>query len=182
MLLDAEKSVLLIIDVQEKLWPACVNGARLIEDCVFLIACARRLGVPVLVSEQYPRGLGRSAPAILKALGDAGTVIAKLHFSCVPDPTFQEELSRCAGRDQIVIAGMETHVCVLQTALDLAARGHDVHVCGDAVTSRARHDIDLGLERMRAEGVAIVSRESVMFEWLRVAGTPEFRELSKLIR
>ncbi|MFH1805668.1 MAG: hydrolase [Pseudomonadota bacterium] len=182
MLMDADRSFLVIIDVQEKLYPACLEPAQSVAACTFLQKCANRLGVPTIVTEQYPKGLGHSAPEILALLPENGHVVAKTHFSSVPADGFMDKIEEFPGRDQIVIAGMETHVCVLQTVMELMGRGRDVFVVSDAVSSRSQHDRIFGLERMRDAGAKIVTRESVMFEWLRVAGTPEFKELSALIK
>ncbi len=188
MLMDATRSSLLIIDVQEKLYPACLEPDQIIANCCFLIKCANRLEVPVIVTEQYPKGLGHTAKPIVDLLekpGDSaegGNVVSKVAFSAAPADGFIEKMEENQGRDQVVVAGMETHVCVLQTVMDLIERGREVYVVSDAVTSRSQHDKIFGLERMRDAGAKIVTRESVMFEWLRVAGTPEFKELSALIK
>lgn len=188
MLMDVARSSLLIIDVQEKLYPACQEPEQTIANCRFLVTCANRLGVPVIVTEQYPKGLGHTAKPILDLLekpgdaADGGNVVSKIAFSAIPADGFIEKMEENAGRDQVVVVGMETHVCVLQTVMELIERGRDVYVVADAVTSRSMHDKIFGLERMRDAGAKIVTRESVMFEWLRVAGTPEFKELSALIK
>jgi len=188
VLMDASRASLVIIDVQEKLYPACQDPDQTVENCCFLVKCANRLNVPVIVTEQYPKGLGHTAPAILDLMmkasdtADGGNVVSKVSFSSVPADGFMEKIEETPGRDQIVIAGMETHVCVLQTVMELIDRGREVYVVADAVTSRSMHDKIFGLERMRDAGAKIVTRESVMFEWLRVAGTPEFKELSALIK
>ncbi|MCC9622511.1 hydrolase [Thalassospira sp. MA62] len=182
MLMDATRSSLLIIDVQEKLYPACQDPQGTIDACCFLVKCANRMDVPVIVTEQYPKGLGHTASAILDLLPDTDNVIPKVAFSAIPAEGFVEKIAEGTGRDQVIVAGMETHVCVLQTVLELLERGRDVYVVADAVTSRRADDKIFGLERMRDAGAKIVTRESVMFEWLRVAGTPAFKELSALIK
>jgi nicotinamidase-related amidase len=188
VLMDATRSSLLIIDVQEKLYPACQDPDQIIANCCFLVKCANRLEVPVIVTEQYPKGLGHTAQPIVDLLEkpgnstEGGNVVSKMAFSAIPADGFVEKMEENQGRDQVVVAGMETHVCVLQTVMDLIDRGREVYVVSDAVTSRSPHDKIFGLERMRDAGAKIVTRESVMFEWLRVAGTPEFKELSALIK
>lgn len=181
MLMDAQRSVLLIIDVQEKLYPACLQPEQTIDACRFLVTCANRLEIPTVITEQYPKGLGHTAPEILALLPD-NQAIEKTSFSSVAAEGFIDRLEDIPGRDQVIVAGMETHVCVLQTVIELLDRGRDVYVVADAVTSRNQHDMIYGLERMRDAGSKIVTRESVMFEWLRKAGTPEFKELSALIK
>jgi len=176
MLMDKEQSVLLVIDVQEKLLPAINEWRIVLGNVVWLIRVAKRLGLPVIASEQYPKGLGRSHPDVLAELPD-GAVGEKLEFSCRQSSC----LDALPGneRRQYVVCGMETHVCVLQTALDLKAAGKDVFVVADAVGSRTEENKNLALKRMRACGVDIVSREMVAVEWLKTAGTPLFKEISR---
>jgi len=171
-----ERSMLLVVDMQERLVPAIHDRDAVVEGCAWLMRLAARVGVPIHVSEQYPRGLG-STVAPLRDLAPAGAFLEKVHFSCAEAPS-------CAGllegdRDQVVLCGVEAHVCVLQTALGLAAAGRQPFVCADAVGSRAPASVTLGLERARHAGCAVVSREMVLFEWAREAGTDLFRELRK---
>lgn len=188
MLMDATRSTLLIIDVQEKLYPACQEPEQIIANVCFLMKCANRLGVPAVVTEQYPKGLGHTAKEIATLLekpgdtSEGGNVVSKVAFSAIPADGFIEKIEENPGRDQVIVVGMETHVCVLQTVMELIERGREVYVVADAVTSRSMPDKIFGLERMRDAGAKIVTRESVMFEWLRGAGTPEFKELSALIK
>lgn len=177
MLMKVEDSCLLVVDVQERLLPVIHESERVVENARWLIGVARRLEVPVLVSEQYPRGLGHSAPELLEAAPE-GAVMEKIHFSCADSPECRERIHR-AGRRQVVVAGIEAHVCVLQTALGLLGQGLEVYVVADAVSSRRREDAELALARLRAEGVRVVGREMVAFEWLHRAGTDTFREVSK---
>lgn len=180
MLVQAEKSAFLLVDVQERLLPAMAEGAAVVERAAILLQAAAALGVPVLASEQYPQGLGPTVPA-LKALLPADADMAKLHFSCAADPQIAGRLKALA-RPQVVLAGIEAHVCVLQTALGLQAQGYAPFVVADATSSRAIANRDAGLARMREAGVGIVTTEMVVFEWLGQAGTPAFKTLSKLIR
>lgn len=177
MLLEAAKSILLVVDVQARLLPAMAEPDLVTGNSVKLVAAAKRLGIPVLVSEQYPKGLGPT----VEALAGAGTVLAKMSFSCAADPGIATALER-AGRRQIVLCGIESHVCVLQTALGTKAKGYDVAVVWDAVSSRKLADKDLAAHRLRANGVALIGTEMAIFEWLGVAGTSEFKELSALIK
>ena len=180
MLLDAARSVLLLIDIQARLAPAVAESEQVIARTRIVIEAARRLAVPVLVSEQYPQGLGHTIEALLP-LPDGAEVIAKTAFSAAREPHFMSVL-RALDRPQLVVCGMETHVCVLQTALDLAGQGFAVHVVADAVGSRHQARRELGLARMRHAGCTIVDSEMVVFEWLGAAGSDEFRALSRLIR
>lgn len=176
MLIDARNSCLLVVDVQEKLLPAIHDGTEVLDNACWLIDVARQIGVPVIASEQYPAGLGHSVEPLASRLRP-GEVAEKLHFSCLGEPCL-DGLPGFA-QAQIVVAGIEAHVCVLQTVLDLRAAGKHVFVVADAVGSRRPSDKALALERMRQAGVVIVSREMVVFEWLRVAGTDLFRSISK---
>lgn len=177
MLMKIETSCLLVVDFQERLMPAVHDADRIVANGAWLIQIAQRLNVPVLASEQYPRGLGHTVAAIRERL-PAEAFMEKLHFSCAAERDCMRRID-ALGRQQIVVIGAEAHVCVLQTALDLRAAGRDVYLVADAVSSRSPRDIELALERMRAEGVRVVSREMVVFEWLHQAGDDRFREISR---
>ncbi|MBT4769327.1 MAG: hydrolase [Rhodospirillaceae bacterium] len=180
MLLNALESCLLVIDIQDKLLTAMDDAQGVLANTSILMRGAGRLDVPALVSEQYPKGLGPTN-ADLTALTPPGDVVEKLSFSCAGEPAYMTRL-RGLGRRQLVITGIEAHVCVLQTALDLTAQGFKCFVVADAVSSRLARNRDLALTRMRDNGCQIVSTEMVLFEWLQAAGSDEFKELSKLVR
>ncbi len=150
------------------------------DNCTILMKAAARMSVPVLISEQYPKGLGHTLPDLISITGQ-NEAIEKLSFSCMGEETYAQRFDEL-GRSQAVIAGIETHVCVLQTAFDLIEKGHDTYVVADAVTSRAPVNRQTALDRMKEAGATIVTTEMVVFEWLRVAGTAEFKELSALVR
>lgn len=177
MLMRVETSCLLVVDLQERLLPAIHQADQVVTHGAWLIQIARRLGVPVLASEQYPQGLGHTVSAIRELL-PAEAFMEKNHFSCAADRDCMRRID-ALGRDQIIVIGTEAHVCVLQTALDLRAASKEVYLVADAVSSRSPRDVELALERMRAEGVRIVSREMVAFEWLHQAGTDRFRAISR---
>ncbi len=183
MLIDASKSSLLIVDMQEKLLPAMANAEGIMKRCSILLRAAKTLDVPVAVSEQYPKGLGHTANALREGVGNA-PVFEKLAFSCWRDISLRARLIGLhdTGRPQVVIAGIEAHVCVAQTAIDLAQSGFGVFVVADAVSSRAESSISLALNRMAQRGIEVVNTEMAVFEWLGKAGTPEFKELSALIK
>ncbi|HLF58073.1 MAG TPA: hydrolase [Alphaproteobacteria bacterium] len=180
MLIERDRSCLLLIDVQERLLASMDNAARLVSNCAVLLKAAARLGVPVLASEQYPKGLGPTVPE-LAALVPEGAPVTKTEFSCAAAPGYLDRL-RETGRDQLVLAGIEAHVCVLQTALQLRDLGYKMFVVADAVSSRKPESAALAVSRMRDAGVVPVTTEMVLFEWLGRAGTPEFKELSALIK
>ncbi|HEC14791.1 MAG TPA: hydrolase [Rhodospirillales bacterium] len=180
MLISREESALLVVDVQEKLVPAVLDGERVISRIGFLMTAAARLDVPLLVSEQYPKGLGGTVAGIAK-LTPPGGVMEKVHFSCLGDGGCSDRISSL-GRGQVIVTGIETHVCVLQTVLALLDRGKTVFVVADAASSRGEGDHRLGLERMRHAGAVIVTAEMVFFEWLERADSPEFRDLRSLVK
>lgn len=177
MLLQAKSSVLLVVDIQARLLPAMAEPDFVTANTAKLVAAAKRLAIPVLVSEQYPKGLGPT----VESLAGAGTVLAKMSFSCAADPGIAAHLESL-GRRQVVLCGIESHVCVLQTALGLKAKGYEVAVVWDAVSSRKLADKELAADRLRRNDVELVGTEMAIFEWLGVAGTPAFKELSALIK
>lgn len=176
MRMCAKQSVLLVVDIQERLLPAIHEGQSVVDHVLWLVGVAKELGVPVLASEQYPKGLG-STLAPLRAMLETGTVVEKEHFSAVSEGL----LWRAPGGDrhQWIVTGTETHVCVQQTVLDLLAAGRRVFVVEEGVGSRRERDKQLALERMRSHGADIVSREMVAFEWLEKANTEAFRAVLK---
>ena len=177
MLIDSEKSCLLIIEVQERLMRAVHQSSRVVGNSAWLMKIAARLDVPMLLSEQYPRGLGHTEPDLV-ALAPDGAIMEKVHFSCAAEPSCLERINN-SGREQIILTGAEAHVCVLQTALGLHQLGKAVYVVADAISSRDPINVELALGRLRGAGVAVVSREMVAFEWLHRAGTDDFREISR---
>ena len=180
MLIDRYDSVLFIVDIQARLAPAVHGADTIIARTRLLMEAASRLEVPITVSEQYPQGLGPTDER-LQPLPNTAHVFPKIAFSVAKDPAVAEHL-RGLGRRQVLLAGMETHICVLQTALGLKEQGYEVAVIADAVGSRLPERKALGLERMRAHEIDVADSEMVLFEWLGEAGTPVFRELSRLIR
>ncbi|MGB1547986.1 MAG: hydrolase, partial [Alphaproteobacteria bacterium] len=172
--------VLLIVDIQEKFVPAIHDFNHMLRNGILLMGAAARLDVPMLMSEQYPQGLGRTIPD-LATLYTGGKPFEKTCFSCSEEPGFLPKLAEFQSK-QVVLIGIETHVCILQTALGLRAAGYDAFVVADAVSSRTPKNHELGLARARDNGVEIVSAEMVLFEWLHRSVTDEFRELSKLVR
>jgi nicotinamidase-related amidase len=184
MLISRDKSQLLIIDVQEKLLSAISGKDRVVERCVRLVRAARMLHVPITLSEQYPQGLGATVDPIRESFANDGLVVDKVEFSCLKSEPLRERLHelRRRGRPQVVIGGIEAHVCVAQTAIDLEAQGFESFVVADAVGSRAKTSRKLALSRLARDGVDVVDSEMVLFEWLERAGTPEFKELQALIK
>jgi nicotinamidase-related amidase len=170
---------LLVIDVQEKLLPAVPDAPRMLLNVAFLLDAAKLLDVPALATEQYPTGLGRTAPAVADRLPP--DLPAKQAFSCCAVPGLVARVRR-GDAPTAVLCGMETHVCVLQTGLDLLAEGVQVAVAADAVAARLALDHDLALRRLEREGAVLTTAETVVFEWLGTAAAPQFKAASALVR
>lgn len=176
-LAEPGSSRLLLVDLQTRLVPHVRDGDAVVQQCINLLGGARLLGVPVLASEHYPCGLGPTVAPLRERLQDE-EVLAKDHFSCVAEPRLRERLLRDA-RGTLVVAGMEAHVCVMQSALEAAAAGLRVLLVADAVGSRRDADKELALIRLRGAGITLVSREMILFEWCGRSGTETFRELHR---
>jgi nicotinamidase-related amidase len=173
---------LVVVDVQERLFNAMDAERRddMVANVKILVSAARRLDVPVLVTEQYPRGLGRTLPE-LKALLDETPPLEKTAFSCARADGFADRL-RATGADHVILTGIEAHVCVLLTALDLLAQGLRVSIVADAVCSRRPANLEIGLGQARQAGAVVTATETVVFQLLGGADADAFRELSKLLR
>ncbi|MBM4244487.1 MAG: isochorismatase family protein [Deltaproteobacteria bacterium] len=180
-LLDWNESVLVVIDVQERYIPHLYEGARVVEATRRLIEGAKLVGVPVLVTEQYPEGLGHTTPALRGILPAATKPIAKRTMSCVGEPDFVEAL-RATERAQVVIAGIEAQACVNQTVHDLLSADCETHIVIDAMSSRFRRDYDVAVERQIRAGAIPTTVEAVLLEWVRTADAPEFQKIRALIR
>lgn len=188
-IIDADRMALVLIDIQERLASAMHDDdrARVIERCIKLARLAAIVEAPIIVTRQYPKGLGpvvSELERLLETLTDEGaalTVVDKVAFCCAAEPDFERTLL-ATERDQIVLAGMETHICVAQTALALGAREGKVHVVADACCSRENLAHGVALERMRASGITVTHSESVMYEAVGVAGTERFRSLLAIIK
>jgi nicotinamidase-related amidase len=181
MMLKHEDAVLVVIDIQDVLLPedkAFVDAY--LGNAVKMIQVARILGLPVLVTEQYPERLGTTNARIAAELEGIAR-IPKKEFGCLANAEFGEAL-RAAGRKQLVLMGMESHVCVLQTALTAMEAGYEVFLVADALSSQTRDEYEFGVNRMRQNGVQIVSVNMATFELLRAAGTPEFKKLLPLLK
>lgn len=169
----------MIVDVQEKLMPAIPVADQLIANCRKLIEGARILGLPIAATEQYPKGLGKTVPALAEHLGE---LPEKVRFSCAEVLNWQPAAMEADARDQIIVAGIEAHVCVLQTVLDLLAVGFRVYVPADAVASRKKLDWKIALGRMANHGAILTTTESVLFECCETAAAPEFKAISRLVK
>ena len=179
---DSQDSLVVVMDVQPKLTSAMPNEVKenVIEKINILLTIANTLSIPIIVTEQYPDGLGHTVPALNDQLTSLVAVIEKTSFSAFDVLDFAELIDQ-SGRKQIVLVGMEAHICILQTALALQKAGFRVFVVEDAVISRTKTNQDNGLRRLRNAGVIVTNVESVFFEWLGDASRAEFKVLAKLI-
>ena len=175
-----EHTIGLVIDIQERLVPVMEEREQLIVNCGKLIQGLQLLGLPLLVTQQYTKGLGETIPEI-KAVINNFQYIEKKDFSCFDEPVVAEKLA-LSGAKNVIICGIESHVCVLQTAIDLKEAGYIPVVVFDCVSSRSFDTMDLAAERFRYEGILMTSMESILFELTRSAATPEFKEISKLVK
>jgi len=172
---------LVVIDVQQKLCAAMLadEAETVVRNLGILLQSAQLLDVPSLYTEQYPQGLGATVDALQPWLGNVPR-IEKTVFSCWQAPGFRQHLT--GDRPQIILTGMEAHICVLQTALDLQAHGHQVIIAADAVLSRRHANKENALQRLMQAGVIVSNTESIVFEWLGAAGSDAFKQINKLIR
>jgi len=184
MLMGRARSHLLLIDLQEKLAPHVAGIDKVLEQCRRLAVSAVRLGVPVTISEHCPVRIGATVDTLRRAAGADASVIEKVEFSCWRNGALKQRIAELkrAGRDEVVVAGVEAHVCVCQSVLDLVAEEFEVFVVADAIGSRQQETRDLAIGRMRRAGAAIVSQEMVIFEWLERADTAEFKDLLAVIK
>jgi nicotinamidase-related amidase len=180
-MLGNENTLLMVIDVQGNLAHAMDSKESLFENLKKTIQGVQLLDIPIIVTEQYPTGLGHTIPEIASILHKTHPVISKVHFSCCGDETFMRVLGSL-GRKQVLVSGIETHVCVYQTVMDLLQQGYEVEVLADAVSSRTAFNRDIGLAKMRAGGAGITSVEMALFELMKVAGGTTFKEIQKLVK
>jgi nicotinamidase-related amidase len=180
LILQRNNTALVIIDIQEKILAAMLNSRELINNTLKLIKGFKVLNLPIIFTEQYPKGLGPTSAELLEELQDL-TPIQKTTFSCFGNDSFAEQLF---GKNikQVVIAGIESHVCVQQTVMDLLANDFQVDIAADAVSSRYEMDYNTALSRMRSLGAEITTVESILFELTAVSGTDEFKKISKIIK
>lgn len=175
--LEADQCALVVVDIQQKLLPPIFNKDELVRNSQLLVRLAKILSIPIMLTTQYSKGLGATVPEIASLL-DGAQAIDKLEFGCFGSNVFRSALKALPGdRNTVLLCGMETHICVMQTALGALNEGYLVHVASDAVGSRAEWNWKIGLDRMRDAGAVISSTEMMMYELLRCSGTPAFKEL-----
>lgn len=180
MRINREECTGLVIDIQEKLFLHMDREDALLRKCLILLEGLQTLEVPVLITEQYPKGLGPTIPRIIEVLGTSRP-IEKIAFSCCDEPDFQQQLEQ-TSRKTVIICGIEAHVCVLQTTVDLLSYGFLPVIVADCISSRNPEDKSVALDRMRAEGAIVATCESILFELARKAGTEEFKAISRLVK
>lgn len=179
--LTPESTLLLVIDMQERLQPLIHDDARVRRQAAALAEGARLLGVPVLITEQYPKGLGRTVPELRAAVDAAGGVHEKTAFSCGADDSIAARIT-ASGRPNVVLAGVEAHICVLQTALDLLDGGFRVYLAEDAIGSRDPANRESGIARARRYGAEPANTEMVLFELMATKEHPQFKAVQQLIK
>ncbi|MBI5809241.1 MAG: hydrolase [Ignavibacteriales bacterium] len=179
-ILQREKTALLIIDVQERILPVIHNIENVVQNTLKLINGFKILSIPIYFTEQYPKGLGQTEKRIKEAL-ESSEAIQKMSFSCSGAGNLFAELKE-KNISQVVVCGIESHVCVQQTVLDLIANDFQVDVAADAISSRKQFDYEIALQRMRTNGAEVTTTESILFELLNVCGTDEFKAVSKLVK
>lgn len=184
MLLNAKRSHLFVVDLQERLMPVIHDGGSVLKHVDTLLQAAARLRVPVTVTEQYPKGLGATVSGVREALPEGASVLPKTTFSAAGDPATAERVAalRGEGRDQLVFCGTEAHICVLQSALAFRQAGFEIFVVADAVSSRSPHSVSAACARLLHAGCHWVTTEMVAFEWMEKAATDDFRALSALFK
>lgn len=176
--LKVEDTALLVVDIQEKLLPKIMQAGEVLRNASFLVNAAKVLGVPVIATEQYPKGLG---PTVEPIRGLLTTVWEKKTFSAVGEGGALDFLKSDA-RIKVVVVGIEAHICVMQTVLDLLNQGFHVFVCVDAVSSRYAIDVKIALKRMQQAGAILVTAETCVYEWLETAANPAFKEISGMVQ
>jgi nicotinamidase-related amidase len=179
-ILQKSGTILVIIDMQEKLASAMNKKELIVRNCLNLIEAVKLLSIPFILTEQYPKGLGPTVSEIKDAL-PSHEPIKKMAFDCCKEEDFLEKINS-SHKKQVLLSGMETHICVLQTCLSLLSQGFAVHVVGDAVCSRKKTDFRTGIEMMRSAGAVITGTETALFQLLEKAGTDDFREISERIK
>ena len=179
--LSPENCLLVVVDIQERLLPAIPSGRQIVFNARRLLEAAGAIGVPVVVTEQYPQGLGSTVPELSPYIPEGTTVLPKKSFSIYDDEHIRTEIGN-HGRSQIILCGVETHVCIQQSAFDLLRTGYEVHIIVDAVGSRFASNQEIALRRFESSGMALTTAESLLFEWCRTAEHPQFKMFSRLAK
>jgi nicotinamidase-related amidase len=179
-MLRVKDSLVLIIDIQEKLVKACKDFETITSKTTALATAATLLSIPIVVTEQYPQGLGSTVEQLKSAIGDADFV-EKTNFSALKEPNFKEILKKY-NKKQILLCGIETHICVYQTCMELLTEGYEVYIVKDCCSSRNEFEENTGFELMKSEGAKLTCVEISLFEWLESSKHPQFKDIQKLIK
>lgn len=180
-MLERADSVLVVVDVQEGYRDRTFEHGRMVRAVRSLIEAAKIVGVPILATEQYPRGLGHTQSEVAATFPPGQEIFEKLSMSCCRQPRFAERLQAC-GRRQVVVCGIEAHACINQTVHDLLAAGFQVHLANDAISARSEADFRIGWEKMIGSGAVPATVEMICLEWVRTAEAPEFKAIHRLIK
>jgi nicotinamidase-related amidase len=180
-LLNKENSVLVIFEMQERLFPAVLSHKEVLQNIINLARSCKVLGVPIILTEQYPKGLGPTIPDLKDALDEGVVPLEKLSFSAFGSESFRDRLKELNAKT-LILSGLECHICITQTALAGLSEGFDIHVVSDATSSRTKENYQAGLARIRQAGAVITTTEMVLYEMMKVAKTPEFDEVLKVLR
>jgi nicotinamidase-related amidase len=180
MFISVDNSMLLIIDIQTRLAPAIPDAHKVVSNTARLLRATSQLNVPQVITEHYSKGLGPTVPGLVKFAG-AATVFEKIYFSALRESQIEAGISNLK-RPNIIVTGTETHVCVMQTVLDLVKKGYQPFIATDATASRNHNDHETAIMRMRDQGVGVVTTEMVLFEWLEQGATEMFRNLLPIIK
>ena len=181
MLINIDDSVLVIVDIQEKLFNVVLDKDRLLKNVIKLIRVCKLLNIPIIITEQYPKGMGQTVREIREELGDLYKPIEKTTFSCFGNRDFEKKLSE-VGRRNVLLTGIELHICVYQKAVDALSRGYRPVVIYDATSSRLRLDYELCLHRLLKNGVDVSTTDMTIFELVRDASHPRFRDILKIVK
>ncbi len=183
-MLNIEDSILVIIDIQDRLVQASKYGAEVAENMAKLAKAANILNIPTIITEQYPKGLGNTVPMLKVAISPEAFITEKASFSAMLETEFSQKMQELKnlGKKQILIGGIETHICVLQTAAELINEGFEVYVAKDACASRHKEEYKAGLELLKQYGAKITCVEIALFEWLKTSKQPNFKEIQNLIK
>lgn len=181
MRIKAEDTMALIIDLQERLVPVMSEREDVIHNTMKLIEGLNILGIPSVVTQQYTKGLGMTIPSIMRIYGEAFAYMDKIHFSCMDETEILHKIESYQKKN-VIVCGIETHVCVQQTVIDLLAAGYQVILVEDCVSSRKSNDKKIAVKRMYKEGATLATYESILFELARVSGNEEFKAISKIVK
>jgi len=180
LFLNKDTSALLIIDIQDRLAAVMKHKEAIVNNCLHLIELSKMFNIPIVLTEQYPKGLGQTVEELRNAL-PAYRPVEKLTFSCCDEPSFFSEIKRL-NKKSLILTGMETHICILQTCIGLLQNGFNVHLVKDAVCSRTKENWKTACDFMRDAGAVITCTETVLFQLLKIAGTEEFKMIAKRIK